>query len=468
MKQEFLKRKKVINKVVHIVGGGLAGSEAAWQALQMGASVMLYEMRPKQLTPAHKTGDLAELVCSNSLKSLDQYSVPGMLKQEMASFKSLVISAAFKAQVPAGSALAVDRALFSKEISSQLNAHPRFKRVDQEVLVIPSEEDLARKDECMIIASGPLTSSGLAEEIKKLCGGDERLYFYDAIAPVLAAESLDWDHCFRADRYGKGDGDYVNLPLSKEQYEAFLADVREAEKVPLHSFEKVDYFESCLPIEVMVERGPETLRFGPLKPVGLIDPRTGKQPYACIQLRMENAQGSMYSMVGFQTKMKWPEQKRVFSKIPALRGVEFLRFGSVHRNTYVQSPKVLNPNLSFKNNKRVFLAGQITGVEGYTESAAMGLIAGRAGAALLGLKPFILPPETSVMGALLNYVSFGCKGKFAPMNANFGLLPTVEKKRGMSKKDKKQMQSLKCQQAFASYLQDTQNGPIASSGVGLD
>ena len=434
------------------MGGGLAGSEAAWQALQLGASVILYEMRPKQLTPAHRTGDLAELVCSNSLKSLDPYSVPGMLKQEMASFKSLIVSAAYKAQVPAGAALAVDRALFSKEISERLNAHPNFKRVDQEVQEIPTEQELVDRGECMIVASGPLTSSNLAEEVKKLCGGDERLYFYDAIAPVLSADSLDWDHCFRADRYGKGDGDYVNIPLDKEQYEAFLADVTEAEKVPLHSFEKVDYFESCLPIEVMVERGPETLRFGPLKPVGLVDPKTGKQPHACIQLRMENSAGSMYSMVGFQTKMKWPEQKRVFSKIPALKDVEFLRFGSVHRNTYVQSPKVLNPNLSFRSNKRVFLAGQITGVEGYTESAAMGLIAGRAAAAQLGLAAFSLPPETSVIGALLNYVGFGCKGKFAPMNANFGLLPSVQKVRGMSKKDKKRLQSEKCQEAFAAYF----------------
>lgn len=434
----------------------------------MGASVVLYEMRPKQLTPAHKTGDLAELVCSNSLKSLDEHSVPGMLKQEMAAFKSLIVGAAFKAQVPAGAALAVDRSLFSQEISTRLNEHPCFERVDQEVTSIPSQEQLASKDECMIIASGPLTSTGLSEEIKKLCGGDESLYFYDAIAPVLAAESLDWNHCFRADRYGKGDGDYVNLPLNKEQYEAFLADVTEAEKVPLHSFEKVDYFESCLPIEVMVERGPETLRFGPLKPVGLVDPKTEKQPYACIQLRMENTAGSMYSMVGFQTKMKWPEQKRVFSKIPALRDVEFLRYGSVHRNTYVQSPKVLNPNLSFRNNNRVFLAGQITGVEGYTESAAMGLIAGRACSAFLGLGPFLLPPVTSVMGALLNYVTFGCRGKFAPMNANFGLLPTMQKKRGMSKKDKKVQQSLKCQEAFATYFKDNQVGSLPCElGEGL-
>ena len=450
----------ISTKRIHIVGGGLAGSEAAWQALQAGASVVLHEMRPKQQTPAHRTGDLAELVCSNSLKSLDPYSVPGMLKKEMASFESLVVSAAYEAQVPAGAALAVDRAVFSQEISDRLNAHPNFQRVDEEVTEIPSEEELANKDECMVIASGPLTSSALAEEIKKLCGGDERLYFYDAIAPVLAADSLDWDHCFRADRYGKGDGDYVNLPLDKVQYEAFLADVREAEKVPLHSFEKVDYFESCLPIEVMVDRGPETLRFGPLKPVGLIDPKTGKQPYACIQLRMENKAGSMYSMVGFQTKMKWPEQKRVFSKIPAFREVEFLRFGSVHRNTYVQSPKVLNPDLSFRNNNRVFLAGQITGVEGYTESAAMGLIAGRSGASKLGLGAFPLPPETSVMGALLQYVCFGCKGKFAPMNANFGLLPTVQKVRGMSKKDKKKMQSINCQEAFAAYFNGAQFGSL--------
>lgn len=453
-----LERSTIIKqKTIHIIGGGLAGTEAAWQALQQGACVVLYEMRPKNLTPAHRTGDLAELVCSNSLKSLDPHSVPGMLKQEMTAFNSLVVGAALQAQVPAGSALAVDRAKFSAEISARLNEHPNFELVKEEVKAIPSEKELEDRDECMIVASGPLTSSDLAEQIKKLCGGDESLYFYDAIAPVLAAESLDWDHCFRADRYGKGDGDYVNIPLSQLEYEDFLAEVEAAEKVPLHSFEKVDYFESCLPIEVMVERGPETLRFGPLKPVGLVDPKTGKQPYACIQLRMENTAGTMYSMVGFQTKMKWPEQKRVFSKIPALREVEFLRFGSVHRNTYVQSPKVLRPNLAFNRNQRVFLAGQITGVEGYTESAAMGLVAGRAAAAQLGLGLFSLPPQTSVIGALLNYVCFGCKGKFAPMNANFGLLPPVQKKRGMNKKDKKRLQSLQCQEAFAAYFKDVQS-----------
>ena len=443
---------------IHIVGGGLAGAEAAWQVLQAGFTVILHEMRPLSTTPAHKTGDLAELVCSNSLKSLSPDSAPGRLKEEMAALDSLIIAAGKAAQVPAGQALAVDRAIFSSHIESKLASHPSFRRVAEEVTQLPSPDEMIARNEWWIVATGPLTSAALASQLEELSPGHRRLYFYDAIAPVIAADSIDLEQTFRASRYDRdtdgpgSDGDYLNLPLDKAQYEAFIEAVTSAEYMPLHKFEETRYFEACLPIEVMVERGPNTLRFGPMKPMGLTNPKTGHRPWANLQLRMENVEGTMYSMVGFQTKMKWPEQKRVFSMIPALRDAEFLRFGSVHRNTYLNSPEVLNPDLSCKRSPRLFIAGQITVVEGYTESAAIGLLAGRALVAKARSESFLMPPRDTVIGALAYYVTHGGLGEFQPMNANLGLLPPLERQRGESKVSKKARQCSAARERFQDYL----------------
>lgn len=446
-----------MNGTVHIIGGGLAGCEAAWQVLQSGYKVVLHEMRPKSMTPAHQSGALAELVCSNSLKSMLPDSAPGLLKAEMAALDSVTLKSAFEAKVPAGQALAVDREVFSASISRALHSHANFQRLDEEVQALPSEVEISASGDIWIIASGPLTSPGLAAAIEQLCPSNaRRLYFYDAIAPVIAADSIDMNHAFRASRYdkddGSGDGDYLNLPLNREEYDTFIEAVRTAEYMPLHAFEETRYFEACLPIEVMVERGPQTLRFGPMKPVGLIDPRTGRRPWANLQLRQENVEGTMFSMVGFQTKMKWPEQKRVFSMIPALKEAEYLRFGSVHRNTYVKSPDALSSDLSFKSNPRVFLAGQVTGVEGYTESAAIGLLAGRAAVAKLQGQTFVMPPKTTMIGALGHYVTFGNLGEFQPMNANLGLLPPEARGKGETKSDRKRRQCDAARLAFREYL----------------
>ena len=435
---------------VRVVGGGLAGCEAAWQALQAGHSVTLYEMRPTKMTAAHQSGDLAELVCSNSLKSLLPDSAPGLLKHEMLALDSLIIQAAHAAAVPAGNALAVERRIFSATIKKHLESHPGFRLVDQEILRLPDAHD--DQDEVWIIASGPLTSPALSEALQGISGGGRRLHFYDAIAPILEADSIDSSIAFRASRYEEGEGDYINLPLNKDEYEAFIDAVIAAEKMPLHEFEDTRYFEACLPIEVMIERGRETLRFGPMKPMGLIDPRTGYRPWAAVQLRMENRQGTMVSMVGFQTKMKWPEQKRVFSMIPGLQNVDFFRFGSVHRNTYLKSPDVLRSDLSFHSSPHIFLAGQITGVEGYVESAAIGLLAGRAASARLHDSTWSLPPEGTMIGALAHYVTRGGLGEFQPMNANLGLLPLEPKQRGQSRADRKASQAAAARQRFAAYL----------------
>ena len=435
---------------VHVVGGGLAGSEAAWQVARQGIPVTLHEMRPLKMTPAHQTGDLAELVCSNSLKSMAEDSAPGLLKREMLALDSLIISAGLKARVPAGQALAVNREIFSAAIAEALDQTGLVTRVAGEVSEIPSEESHREQEEIWIIATGPLTADRLASQILETAGGAKRLHFYDAIAPVIDAESIDMSKGFIADRWQKGEdgGDYLNLPMNESEYNAFIDAVTIAEKMPLHEFEEVKYFESCLPIEVMIERGRETLRFGPMKPVGLTDPRTGRWPHANIQLRKENLDATMYSIVGFQTKMKWPEQRRVFSMIPGLETAEYLRFGSVHRNTYIKSPDALATDFSFKSNRRVFLAGQITGVEGYTESAAIGLIVGRNVASHLKSQNFKNPPSDTMLGALVNYVTVGPLGDYSPMNANFGLLPTIPKVRGQGKKDR---QTEKVSKAWRSY-----------------
>ena len=428
-------------RIVHIVGGGLAGCEAAWQILKAGHRVRLYEMRPKKMTPAHHTGDLAELVCSNSLKSLSPDSAPGLLKSEMQAFASLILTAAHSAAVPAGQALAVERKVFSQMIQKTLQNFANFELVEEEITHLPSVSELQASGDLWIIASGPLSSADLLKQLEGLCADSHRLHFYDAIAPILETESIDQSIVFRASRYAEGDaGDYLNVPLNREEYENFIDAVIAAEKMSLHEFEEVKYFESCLPIEVMIERGRETLRFGPMKPMGLIDPRTGRRPWAAVQLRLENQAGTMVSMVGFQTKMKWPEQKRVFSLLPGLGEVEFFRYGSVHRNSYLQSPDVLSSDLSFKAAPQVFLAGQITGVEGYTESAAMGLLAGCSVVARLRGEMFPMPPVGTMLGSLYHYISQGSLGEFQPMNANLGLLPALARARGQSKQERKTAQ----------------------------
>ncbi len=437
---------------VHVVGGGLAGCEAAWQALRAGHRVRLYEMRPQRMTAAHQSGDLAELVCSNSLKSMLPDSAPGLLKAEMTALDSLIIRCAQAAAVPAGQALAVERTVFSRLIAEALGSHAGFERVNSEVTALPPTADLVSGHEAWIVASGPLTSPSLIEALQALCPDGRRLHFYDAIAPILETDSIDTEIVFRASRYDEGDGDYLNIPLNKEEYEAFIDAVIAAEKMPLHEFEDVKYFEACLPIEVMIERGRETLRFGPMKPMGLTDPRTGRRPWAAVQLRLENREGSMVSMVGFQTKMKWPEQKRVFAMLPGLQEVEFFRFGSVHRNTYLQSPSVLAGDFSFRAAPWIFLAGQVTGVEGYTESAAIGLLAGRMASAKLDRRVWTLPPKGTILGALGSYVTEGCLGEFQPMNANLGLLPPLPKRRGQSKAERKAAQAAEARQRFAAYL----------------
>lgn len=437
---------------IHVVGGGLAGCEAAWQALQAGHEVILHEMRPLKSTAAHHTGDLAELVCSNSLKSNLPDSAPGLLKAEMQALDSLIIRAALASAVPAGNALAVERKVFSKFIADSLGAHENFRMQTEEIEELPSAADADAEDSVWIIASGPLTSPHLSASLQNLVSGKQSLHFYDAIAPILEADSIDSSIAFRASRYEEGDGDYINLPLNKEEYEAFIDAVMAAEKSPLHEFEETKYFEACLPIEVMIERGRETLRFGPMKPMGLVDPRTGHRPWAAVQLRQENREGSMLSMVGFQTKMKWPEQKRVFAMLPGLRDVEFFRFGSVHRNTYLRSPELLSSDLSFRSAPHIFLAGQITGVEGYVESAAIGLVAGRFASARLQGKTWESPPSGTMLGALTQYVTKGGLGEFQPMNANLGLLPSAPKLRRQSRADRKAQQADQARQLFSAYL----------------
>lgn len=402
---------------VVIIGGGLAGSEAAWQAANRGARVTLYEMRPKESTPAHKTGDLAELVCSNSLGSADPTTAPGILKEEMRRLNSLVVRVADEARVPAGMALAVDRERFSQKITRALESHPNVRIIREEVTEIPT-------DCACIIATGPLTADRLSQAIARVTKSNH-LHFFDAISPIVDADSIDMEVVFRASRYGKGDGDYLNCPMNEDQYNAFYEALLRAEKVQPKDFEKVPYFEGCIPIEVMAERGRQTMQFGPLKPVGLTDPRTAARPHAVVQLRAENAHGSCYNMVGFQTKLTYPEQRRVFRMIPGLGRAEFLRLGSLHRNTFINSPALLRDTLQFKARATLFFAGQLVGVEGYTESAAMGGLAGINATRVLAGQPSVTPPPTSAHGALLCYVTASDPRHFQPMNTNFGLFPPL-------------------------------------------
>lgn len=406
-------------QTVTVVGAGLAGSEAAWQIAKRGITVKLYEMRPHRMTPAHHTDKFAELVCSNSMRSNELTNAVGVLKEEMRRCDSLIIASADKHAVPAGSALAVDREGFAAEVTSKLRDHPLIEVVHEEVREIPQG--------IVVLATGPLTSPQLSEQIRAMTG-EEYLYFYDAAAPIVEYDSIDLDKVFIASRYGKGDAAYINCPMDEEQFNAFYEELINAETVPLREFEKNIFFEGCMPIEVLAQRGKQTILFGPMKPVGLTDPRTGKMPYAVVQLRQDNSAGTLYNMVGFQTHLKWGEQKRVFSMIPGLENASFVRYGVMHRNTFINSPRLLLPTYQFRERPTLFVAGQMTGVEGYVESAASGLIAGINAARLAsGKDPIVFPRETA-MGSLAHYITTADFRNFQPMNINFGLFPPLEER----------------------------------------
>ena len=405
--------------MVTVIGAGLAGCEAAYTVAQQGIPVTLWEMKPEKYTPAHRHGGFAELVCSNSLKARRIESAAGLLKEEMRRLGSLCVPVAYGCAVPAGGALAVDRDLFSAEITRRIKEHPLITVKQGEVTSIP-------EDGVVIVATGPLTSEQLANAIADLCGGG--LSFYDAAAPIVAADSVDMNSAFRASRYDReesGEGDYINCPLNKEEYEAFHAALIEAETAPLHEFDKLHVYEGCMPIEVLAKRGSDSIRFGPMKPVGLRDPHTGHRPWAVVQLRAENAEGTLYNLVGFQTNLKFPEQKRVFGMIPALKDAEFVRYGVMHRNTFLNAPELLDASFRMKSRPNLLFAGQMTGVEGYMESAAAGIMAGiNACRMVRGQEPFVLPRDT-MMGALAAHVSTP-NADYQPMGANFGILPTLE------------------------------------------
>lgn len=402
---------------ITIIGAGLAGSEAAWQLAERGVTVDLYEMRPTKTTPAHHTDQFAELVCSNSLRGAGLENAVGLLKEEMRRVGSLIMSAADHNSVPAGGALAVDRELFSSEVTKRLEDHPQVCIHRGEVQKIPQEG-------ITIVATGPLTSDDLAEDILRFTG-EKALSFYDAAAPIVTLESIDLSKAFWASRYDKGDADYLNCPMTRDEYDLFHQTLVQAESAEVEGFEEGNVFEGCLPVEVMAKRGPQTLTFGPLKPVGLQDPRTGLKSYAVVQLRKENKAGSLFNLVGFQTHLKWGEQKRVFSLIPGLENAEFVRYGVMHRNTFLNAPKVLKADFSLKNKPEFFFAGQITGVEGYIESAASGLLAGlNAWRRLRHMTPLVFPPVTA-LGALARHLEMSPSENFQPMNINFGLLPPL-------------------------------------------
>ena len=418
-------------KKVIIVGAGMAGSEAAWQVAQRGIKVDLYEMRPEKSTPAHKTEKFAELVCSNSLRGAGLENAVGLLKEEMRQLNSIIMESADINRVPAGGALAVDREGFSQYITDKVKNHPNVTVINKEIETIPQEDDAIT-----IIASGPLTSEVLAKSIGELTGQDY-FYFYDAAAPLISKESIDMSKAYRASRYGKGTADYINCPMDKEEYEKFWQELTTAELAPIKEFEKAKFFEGCMPVEEMARRGIDTLLYGPLKPVGLEDPKTGKSPYAVVQLRQDNAADSLYNIVGFQTHLKWPEQKRVFGLIPGLENAEFVRYGVMHRNTFINSPELLRPTLQYKDRDDLLFAGQMTGVEGYIESAASGLVAGVNAAYLAkGENPVIFPEQTA-HGSMCKYITSAVAKHFQPMNANFGLMPPLEE-RIRDKKLKKQ------------------------------
>jgi methylenetetrahydrofolate--tRNA-(uracil-5-)-methyltransferase len=401
-----------------IIGGGLAGCEAAWQAATAGLSVILYEMKPQRFSAAHHSSSLSELVCSNSLRGAGLQNAVGLLKEELRRCGSLFMAAADATAVPAGGALAVGREAFAAFITEKIAAHPGIELRREEITAIPAEGPV-------IVASGPLTSESLSAEVARLAGA-EHLYFYDAIAPIVEADSIDYTVAWRASRYGKGGDDYLNCPLGREEYLDFIAALRQAEKVPTRDFEKMIHFEGCLPIEAMAERGEMTLAFGPMKPVGLPDPRTGRDPFAVVQLRQDDRHATLFNMVGFQTKLTWPEQQRIFRTIPGLANARFARLGSMHRNTYLNAPACLSPTLQLRNDPRLFFAGQITGVEGYVESAAAGFLAGLFASRHLRGEAILPPPPTTACGSLLAHLSQSSAQNFQPMNVNYGLFPVIE------------------------------------------
>ena len=406
---------------INVIGGGLAGCEAAYQIAKRGIKVKLYEMKPNTFSAAHSNSNLAEIVCSNSFKSNNLTNACGLLKEELRIFDSLLIKCADKVKVPAGQALAVDREEFSKLVTEEIEENENIEIIREEITKIPTD------DAVTIIATGPLTSEKLSKDISKITGED-KLYFYDAAAPIVTKESINMDIAFYGDRYGKeSDNSYINLPFTKEQYEAFYKELVNAEVVTLHDFEKKEIFEGCMPIEIMAKRGEDTIRFGPLKPVGFTDPHTNLRPYAIVQLRQDNSDGTLYNLVGFQTNLKFGEQKRVFSMIPGLENAEFVKYGVMHRNTYINSSNLLDNTYNLKTNNNIYFAGQISGVEGYVESIASGLVSGiNAANKLLKKDKFIMPNET-VIGALSNYISTP-NTRFQPMNANFGILPALDEK----------------------------------------
>ena len=414
-------QKNLMNKII-VVGAGLSGSEAAWQAAQRGIHVDLYEMRPVKNTPAHKTDLFGELVCSNSLRGAGLENAVGVLKEEMRRLGSVIMEAADATRVPAGGALAVDRLGFSQYITDKVSSHPLINVIHQEIESIPCEEDAVT-----IVASGPLTAGSLAEDIGRLMG-QEYLYFYDAAAPIVTLESVDMSTAWRASRYDKGEDAYINCPMDKEQYQHFWQELVNAQKTETHSFEKEIFFEGCMPVEEMASRGEDTLLFGPLKPVGLVNPHTGKLAHAVVQLRQDNAEGTLYNIVGFQTHLKWPEQKRVFGLIPGLENAEFVRYGVMHRNTFINSPETMKPTMESAKRERLFFAGQMTGVEGYVESASSGLVAGINAARLCqGKAPVVFPAETA-HGSLCHYITTAPARHFQPMNVNFGIMSPIKEK----------------------------------------
>jgi methylenetetrahydrofolate--tRNA-(uracil-5-)-methyltransferase len=442
-----------MNEVI-VIGGGLAGVEAAWQAANSGARVRLFEMRPIKQTPAHRTDQLAEIVCSNSLKSDESGSASHLLKEELRHGQSLVMEAAAVTRVPAGAALAVDRQLFAEYITSRIKANPRIEIVREEVTAIPA-------DAITIIATGPLTSDTLTFEIMKLTG-DDQLYFYDAIAPIVAADSVDRRTAFLAARYGKGGDDYLNCPFDEAEYARFYQALIEANSVPLQRFEETRWFESCLPIEELARRGVDTLRFGPMKPVGLVDPRTGREPYAAVQLRQENLMADAYSMVGFQNHLRYGEQARVLRLIPGLEQAEFLQFGQIHRNTYINGPRVLAATMQMRSASNVFFAGQITGVEGYVESVAMGWLAGLNSARLLAGKELLIAPPRSAIGALARYVSSAETKNYQPVNITFALLQPLAPEQARSvrrKRDRHLLQVTLALKEWDEWLQEISKEP---------
>ncbi len=434
-------------KTVTVLGAGLAGSECAWQLAKRGINVKLIEMKPVKMTPAHTSPNFAELVCSNSLRSDELTNAVGLLKAEMRAMGSLIMESADANKVAAGGALAVDREGFSKYITDKLKSLPNVEVVSAEATEIPEGE--------VVIATGPLSSDAIAEKIAALCP-DSDLHFYDAVAPIVTLESVDMDSAFFASRYDKGTADYVNCPMDKDEYLAFVEELTHAKEAEVHGFDDGGVFEGCMPVEVMARRGVDTLRYGPLKPVGLIDPRTGRENYAVVQLRRDNADGTIYNIVGFQTHLTWGEQKRVFSMIPALKNAEFVRYGVMHRNTYLNSPKLLDRYYRLRTDGRISFAGQMTGVEGYVESAASGMLVGiETAARVLGMEPVDFPQETAI-GALSLYVSGGSVGDFQPMNVNFGIISPLgcrvkgkrNKNAEISKRSLEIIESLKAKEVF--------------------